>query len=332
MHIYLGLIAATIGLGISTYIHRQKKQKTTLVCPREASCEKVVHSTYATTFGIDNTLLGIAYYTVIGLLYAIALAFPTLLTAPVLWVMTLATCFGALFSLYLIALQAFVIRAWCAWCLGSALATGLLVVALFGHDMHDLYMMLSAQRVWWIIVHNIGFILGLGGATITDIFFFRFLKDGKISEQEKLTMDTLSNVIWIGLGILVVSGLMLYLPEQARLSVSSKFLLKVIVVSVITVNGIVLNLLVAPRMRQFSLAQQVPARRFRRLAFALGGISITSWYTAFLLGSFRSIPLVLREGVALYVSILIAVILGSLVYERIVAQHWQASQPDGNLV
>ncbi len=327
MHIYLGLFAAICGLIISTYIYRQKKKKTSLVCPREASCEKVVHSIHATTAGIDNTLLGIGYYATIGLLYAFVLVFPQYLTAPVLWVMTVMTCFGVLFSLYLIALQAFVIRAWCAWCLGSATATALLAVALMGHHMTDLYTLLGTQRIWWIIVHNIGFILGLGGATITDIFFFRFLKDNRISEQEKGTMDTLSNVIWVGLAVLIMSGLMLYLPEQARLSVSSKFLLKVVVVGVIVVNGILLNLRVAPRMRQFSLANTVPAKSFRRLAFALGGISIVSWYTAFLLGSLRSINLVFREGVALYVSLLIAVVVGSQVYERIVSRHHDAVPP-----
>lgn len=320
MHLYLGTIGAIIGLVVSLYIYRQKRKKKALICPREGNCEKVVHSTHATTLGIPNELLGVTYYTIIGVIYAIVLVYPALLTAPVLWVLTMMTCFGALFSIYLIALQGLVIRAWCAWCLGSAFATGLLVVALFGHDMTDLFAVLHGQRLWWIIIHNIGFILGLGGATITDIFFFRFLKDGTISESEKGTMDTLSNVIWVGLAILVVSGLMLYLPEQSRLDVSPKFLLKVIVVSVLTINGVFLNLLVAPRMRSFSFLQTEPARHFRRIAFALGAISITSWYTAFLLGSLRTINLPLREGVGIYIAIVIAAVVGSQIFEWIVSK------------
>jgi hypothetical protein len=187
--------------------------------------------------------------------------------------------------------------------------------------MQELFVLLANQKLWWVIVHNIGFILGLGGATITDVLFFRFLKDYRITQQEKGTMDTLSNIIWVGLLVLIVSGIMLYLPEQARLGESPKFLLKLVVVSVLLINGILLNLLVAPRMRSFSLAQTAPAKHFRRLAFALGGISIASWYTAFILGSLRHINLPLREGVAVYTSILIAVVIGSQIYERIVVHN-----------
>lgn len=315
MHLYLGIIGALIGLCVSLYIYRQKKKKTRLVCPRESNCEMVVHSTFATTAGIDNTLLGIAYYTIIGVLYALILVFPILLTGPLLWVLSIMTIFGALFSIYLIALQALVIRAWCAWCLGSAFATLLLVIALFGHVHTDFFALLASQRLWWVIIHNIGFILGLGGATITDVFFFRFLKDDKISEEEKGTMDTLTNVIWVGLAILVVSGLMLYLPEQARLNESPKFMLKVIVVGVIIINGLLLNMKVAPRMRSFSFTDTVPARHFRCLAFALGAVSLTSWYTAFFLGSLRKISLSFYGGLGVYMGLVICAVIGSQIFE-----------------
>lgn len=320
MYIYLGLIGSLGGFIVSLYIYRQKRKKKTLICPREGNCEKVVHSTHATVFGINNEVLGVVFYVAQAILWTIMLIAPQLVSGWYLLLMVLLTAGGVLFSVYLIALQALIIRAWCMWCLGSSAAVVLLAIAVFGIPSTPLFEVLAHTKLWWVIIHNIGFILGLGGATITDIFFFRFLKDGVISESEKQTMDTLSNVIWIGLGILIVSGVMLYLPEHARLAVSSKFLLKVIVVSVVTLNGIFLNILVAPRMRTLSLFQTPPARHFRRLAFALGGISVSSWYVAFFLGSFRQITLALREGIALYVCVLIAVVIGSQVYERIVTR------------
>ncbi len=310
---YLGIIGASLGLSVSLYIYRQKKKKKKLICPREGSCERVVHSTYATTFGIHNEYLGIAFYAVMVLVYIISLSVPV--GGIFVWVVTIMTITGALFSIYLIALQALVIRAWCLWCLGSAFSMLLLTIALFGFDTREFFALLAAQHIWWVIMHNIGFILGLGGATITDIFFFRFLKDYAISAEEKATMDILSNIIWIGLGILIVSGIMLYLPEQARLIHSPKFLLKLIVVSVIVINGLLLNLLVAPRMRQFSFAETLPARHFRALAFALGAISITSWYTAFFLGSVRKIHLSLWGGLSVYIILMVGAIIGSQVYE-----------------
>jgi uncharacterized membrane protein len=317
---YLGLIGSLVGLVVSLYIYRQKKKKVKLICPRESNCEKVVHSTHATTLGMRNEILGILYYGAVGVLYMAVTYMPQLLTAPLVWILVTMTSVGVVFSIYLLALQGLVIRAWCMWCLGSTLATTLLAISLFHLPSTDFIALVVQQRLWWVIIHNVGFILGIGGATITDLFFFRFLKDGTVSEEEKGTMDTLSSIIWVGLAILAVSGLMLYLADIPRLSVSPKFLLKVVVVGVITINGFLLNLLVAPRMRMFSFQNIVPVQRFRRLAFALGGVSIVSWYVAFLLGSFRKIDLSFYGGLGVYVGLLTLVIIGSQIAEHTVAR------------
>lgn len=316
MHIYLALLAAMVGLGISSYIYKKKHTKTKLICPRNANCDAVVSSRFGTTFGIPNEVLGMFYYAIVGLMYAVLLFTPSLLTPGFHLILVIATALGALFSLYFIGVQAFILRTWCLWCLGSALASAALVSVLFFFPGDALFKLLSEQKVWWVIIHNLGFILGLGGATITDISFFRFLKDHQISENEKETMDMLSSVIWTGLAILVVSGIMLYLPEQGRLDASSKFLVKVVVVGVVIVNGFFMNLLVAPKLRQLSFERTPPATHFRRIAFALGGISIVSWYLAFLLGSFRSIILSFSEGMLGYGVILLCVVIGSQIYER----------------
>lgn len=320
----LGSIGALLGLIVSLYIYRTKKKKTKLICPRESNCEKVVHSTHATTMGIPNELLGVLFYTTQGALWTGLLLVPELASAWYVFILTILTVGGVIFSIYLIALQWLVIRAWCMWCLGSTLATALITIGLFGLPTEGLFKLLAAHRIWWIIIHNIGFILGLGGATITDIFFFRFLKDQKISEEEKGTMDTLTNVIWVGLAVLIVSGLMLYLPNQARLNISAKFLLKVVVVAVVTINGLLLNLSVAPRMRSFSFDETTPARHFRRLAFALGAISITSWYMAFFLGSLRRIHVTFEHGLLIYLGIVVAAVIGSQLFEVVASRKVRA--------
>ena len=155
--------------------------------------------------------------------------------------------------------------------------------------------------------------------------FFKFMKDHQISEDEKDTLDTITRVIWFGLSIIMVSGLMLFLPEHARLGDSPKFLLKMVVVSIVTLNGVALNLLVAPRMRQLSFEGTKPARHFRRLAFALGGISIVSWYIAFILGSVRSLGVYsFSHGIFGYGAIILAVLIGSQIFERMVVAKYHA--------
>ena len=90
--------------------------------------------------------------------------------------------------------------------------------------------------------HLFGFGIGLGAVTITDILFFKFLKDFKISEFESDILHTLSQVIWFALTVIIISGLGLYLPEAQELNQSGKFLAKMAVVAVILLNGTFLNI------------------------------------------------------------------------------------------
>lgn len=326
---FLPLIASLLGLGISFYIYQKKATKTKLICPREDSCDQVVHSVYSKTFGIPNEILGITFY-LIQVVFWFIYNFSSLMGSWGYLFITLISILGALFSIYLTAIQAFVLRNWCAWCLGTAFINISIATSLNFFQFEGLFALLSDQKVFWIIVHNIGFILGIGSATITDIFFFRFLQDDKIDAKEKSVMDALTNTIWVGLAILLVSGLMLYLPDQARLDVSSKFLTKVVVVGVITFNGLLLNMFVGPKIRKLSFNKDYIPTRFRRFAFALGAISITSWYSAFLLGSLRQINISFETLLIIYGAILLLAIIGSQIFEKILVKKFHLERMEGN--
>jgi hypothetical protein len=167
----------------------------------------------------------------------------------------------------------------------------------------------------------LGLALGFGGAMITDILFFRFLRDFRISAFESDVMRTLSQVIWLGLSILVISGVGLYLPQMEVLNASSKFLTKVTVVAVILINGAFLNLVISPRLVSMSFAALPPEAAgkmalFRRFAFALGSVSFTSWYTAFILGVTRSVPIGYLPMLSIYLFALAVAVSGSQIMER----------------
>lgn len=171
-----------------------------------------------------------------------------------------------------------------------------------------------------VIIHTIGFIFGLGGATISDILFFKFLKDFKISKFESSVLDTLSKVIWAGLIILILSGIGLYLTDPALYNQSPKFLAKMAVVGVILINGTALNMFISPKLRKISFVETYDhahreLRRLRRTAFALGAVSMVSWYSAFFLGSLRSLALGAFEILAIYFVLLAEAVITSQLVE-----------------
>lgn len=137
-------------------------------------------------------------------------------------------------------------------------------------------------------------------------------------------------MIWFALALLVLTGLGLYLPEAEELNQSAKFLVKMIVVAVIIVNGAFLNLLVAPKLVKISFGekhkhQPGELHRERKIAFALGAISVVSWYSAFILGMLRKLPLEFSSLLLIYLFILGGAIIGSQFMERFFAKQANSS-------
>jgi uncharacterized membrane protein len=114
--------AGLINAGHLAYKHFEKKP---LVCPINHNCNAVVESRWGNMLGVRNEILGVIYYGAVlagGLLLAIAPAAIPNLTLLLL----LATGIGLIFSIFLTALQAFVIKDYCFYCLTSALVALLL--------------------------------------------------------------------------------------------------------------------------------------------------------------------------------------------------------------
>lgn len=116
----LVLIFALFGLSICIYIFKKKGKGDHLVCPIGNSCNFVLYSDYSKTFGIRNELGGILFYFLTAIIY-----FYILLEIPLAPIIIATYLFASLcafmFSLYLIFVQAFIIKKWCAWCVTSAI-------------------------------------------------------------------------------------------------------------------------------------------------------------------------------------------------------------------
>jgi len=156
--------------------------------------------------------------------------------------------------------------------------------------MPDFISFLVEHKQILLTLHFLGIALGLGGATATDILFFNFLKDFTITRKEADVMRVLSNLIVGGLVLLFLSGVLLFFTDIPRYHASAPFIAKMILVMIITFNGMLLHKYIAPHMVHLSFKkvfQKKELHHKRKIAFALGATSFTSWYFVFFLSMLK---------------------------------------------
>ncbi len=129
--ILLPLFGFCISFYIWNKVHREKKK---LVCIfGKGTCENVVKSKYASMFGIDNTILGMAYYFFVLSAAIFLFAYPQFLLSDYVSVAgKFITGTAALVSLILISIQLFVLRQTCEYCMiANATNIAIFLVVLF---------------------------------------------------------------------------------------------------------------------------------------------------------------------------------------------------------
>lgn len=174
------------------------------------------------------------------------------------------------------------------------------------------------------IIHVIGAVLGAGGALVSDGLFFTSIKDGRLSNTEIRFLKLTSTLIWLGLGILILSGIALFALDPAYYLASSKFLAKISIVGVIAVNGLFFHFIHTPHM-EHARGEYLPRYgtflRQSKPLFVSGAVSLTSWLCTLALGSIKSIPypyttIMLWYGVILAIAMLSAIIVERIVLKR----------------
>ncbi len=132
----ISFVPLIIGLIDATYLSYVKLAKVEAFCPKDGTfnCDLVQGSVYGQIAGIPLGYIGLVGY--LGILAVLLLegrvTFFTQRGPLILFAMTL---FGFLYSAYLTSIEAFVLRAWCMYCLLSA-------------AMMTLLFIFSAVRAW----------------------------------------------------------------------------------------------------------------------------------------------------------------------------------------
>ena len=113
-------LAGAAVAGYLTYVHYQPDA---LICTSGGGCETVQDSSYAELVGIPVALLGLLAFLAVLVLVAWDSELARTLAAAI-------ALTGVGFAVYLVALQAFVIDAWCVWCLVNDLVVVPLLAVL----------------------------------------------------------------------------------------------------------------------------------------------------------------------------------------------------------
>ena len=90
---------------------------------------------------------------------------------------------------------------------------------------------MNAVHVVALVAHLIGLVLGLGGATMTDVLFVTCIRQRRADETLTLVMTTAARVVVVGYTVLVASGVLLVVSGSPT---SQRFWSKMIVVGVFT--------------------------------------------------------------------------------------------------
>lgn len=168
-------------------------------------------------------------------------------------------------------------------------------------------------KTLFTIIHLFGVALGAGGAFMTDSVLLTAVKDHKLTKDEYAIIKKAGMVVMLGLALLILSGIGLYMQDPAYYMSSSKFISKMIIVLILSVNGIVLHKAVLPYLKKNLGVHLLHDKEFSLyipLLIFLGAVSFTSWFFALVLGALRSINYAVIDVLLIYVS---AVVLVSLI-------------------
>ena len=128
--IYL-IILSVIGFSISFYIFYTKKHDKKMYCIVGENCDEVVKSTYGKTFGIENTIPGMTYYCFVFFYGIASLTNQNIFKGSIIYYSLVIAGIGSvLFSVYLTAVQAFVLKKWCEYCIVSSISSLLILLIL----------------------------------------------------------------------------------------------------------------------------------------------------------------------------------------------------------
>lgn len=201
--------------------------------------------------------------------------------------------------------------------------------------------LLAFLTLWQITAlgHLLGAILGGGAAFTSDFVFVSTIRDGQISHDEMRFLKLISGVVWLGLGVLLLTGAGFFLQDSQVILGSEKILAKLTIVAIILINGIIFHVLHLPRLQGLAgqgrewFVSWLDSPQGRSM-FLSGAVSGVSWLSVILLGALRSVPYGYWALIGLYIMALAGALGTGLIVYRIKLKKFKSlvaqDQANGN--
>lgn len=123
-------IFSLLGFAVSAFLLYEYSLSGPMLCPTGAGCDIVRNSPYSNFFGIPIPILGIGFYLMMAALSVVhSHDLPTKLIKKLQFLLVLA---GVGFGVYLTYLEAFVIGAFCFWCVVSFIISLVILLLILG--------------------------------------------------------------------------------------------------------------------------------------------------------------------------------------------------------
>lgn len=322
------VLSALGGLGVSIYIRHTKRHNKQLVCPVGSNCNVVITSHYSKFLGVSLEYWGMLYYGVLLASYAFLVFAPGFLPQMLLSGLFLLTVSAFLFSLYLLFVQAFILRQWCIWCLLSAiLSTAIFMASLASVDFATAFLAGAGGVIE--AIHALGFVLGMGGATAALFLFLSFLRDLDIDDSEARTLKSMSELVWFGLILTLVSQLARLVIFPEILARSGPFVVQTTALFAVAVSGAVLMIIFAPFLTMIPFHRTdedkagdppSPLERLRKPLFITGAVALSSWYFAFGMDFLSPNGVTVSVLFSIYAAILVVAIVVALLCDKAIGR------------
>lgn len=160
------------------------------------------------------------------------------------------------------------------------------------------------SRLVFLLFHILGTALGAGAAFTGDLIFITSVRNKMITSSELRLMRLTSRIVWVGIVILLLSGIGLVMERPEIFLNSGKFWAKMTVLGVIILNGLLFHFIHFPTIInsiEKKFTKNLPLIQKRRWLVTSGAISVLSWNYVIILGVLGRTPFTYIQFLGTYI-------------------------------